>query len=166
MSILGALLFFFAAKKQAARPQTVASGAAAQLTIPSLEGSAISNPKRAINLRISASPASAKILIDGRELAGNPVNFAVAGDGSTHSLSIQASEFKSRTLNLVYDREQDVVVALEPNVAATSPSSKQLHQSRPSPASAAGGLQSAKNECEPPYFVDERGIKHFKPGCI
>ena len=166
MSILGALLFFFAAKKQAARPVSVATGEAAHLTIPSLEGSTISNPKHAINLRISVSPASAKILIDGREVAGNPVSLSVPSDGSAHGVLIQASDFKSRTLNIVFDRDQDVVVALESNVPAMTPSSRPSHQLQPNSASVTGGLQPANKDCEPPYFVDERGIKHFKPGCI
>jgi len=165
MSILGALLFFFAAKKQAARPQTVASGEAAQLTIPSLEGSALSNPKHAVNLRISASPVSAKILIDGRELAGNPVNFSVAGDESTHSVSIQAADYKPRTLNIIYDRDQDVVVTLEPAVSATN-ALKVNHMPRPSAVPSVTAPATSPKDCDPPFYMDERGIKRIKSGCM
>jgi serine/threonine-protein kinase len=161
MSILGALLFFFAAKKQATQPITVGSGEAAQLTIPSLEG-----PRHPISVRISASPASARILIDGKEISGNPANVSVIGDGSTHSVSIQATDYKPREINIIYDRDRDVVVALEPAGPATNPSMKVNHPPRPSAVPIATASTMPPKDCDPPFYMDERGIKRIKSGCI
>ncbi len=166
MSILGALLFFFAAKKQAARPIATTTVASTSLTIPSLEGSAISNPRQAINLRISASPVTAKIFIDGKEISGNPVNFSVAGDGSSHNISIQASDFKPRTLSIIYDRDQDIVVALEQAPLSPNASAKVARLPRPSTAQSITVPAPLPKDCDPPFYMDERGIKRIKSGCM
>ena len=165
ISILGALLFFFAAKQLTSRTSGPTTGSPTYLAIPPLEGSAALAPKH-VSLRISATPVSAKISVDGKELAGNPVSLSVPGDGSSHSVSIQATDYRSRELNIIFDRDRDVVVALEPAAPATNASMRVSHGPRPSAVPIATAPTMPPKDCDPPFYMDERGIKRIKSGCI
>jgi serine/threonine-protein kinase len=117
-------------------------------------------------IRISASPISATILLDGNRLAGNPAKVSADNDGTAHTVTIQATDHKSRTLSLVYDREQNVTVALEKSTNQEGTSSKTAVPPHPGTAAVQTSPPAAPKDCAPPYYLDERGIKRFKQGCI
>ncbi len=167
LTLLGVLLIFFAStKKFGARPAVFASSGPANLMVPSIEVSVPAVTTHPINLRISASPASARVLIDGQSVAGNPANISVVSDGSTHTVTVQAEDYTPRQMSIIYDRDQDVVVALDQVGPATNASQKAAHQPRPSSLPAKTSSVITPKDCDPPYYMDERGIKRFKPGCI
>jgi serine/threonine-protein kinase len=160
------VLLFALIWKNARLPTTTSSGRSGSMAIPSTLGSPDLAPVHWVNLRISASPASAVILIDGKSIAGNPASISVEGDGSSHTVTVQAADHKPRLLSIVYDRDQDVVVALEQAAAATNATPKASHQPRLSPLPPASSPVIPPKDCDPPYYMDERGIKRFKSGCI
>ena len=164
ISVLGALLFFFvSAKSHQSRSVT-----ASPIGVPNIPNVSVANSPStqlsAINLRISASPATAVILIDGKPFAGNPASYSATNDSSTHSVTVQASDHRPRTMAVVYNRDQDIVVALERIPPATLSSAKTMRM--PSSLPSAKTTAAAPKDCDPPYYVDERGIKRFKTGCL
>ncbi len=115
------------------------------------------------SIRISAIPTSASILIDGKPVRGNPVTLPVSIDSQTHRVTVQASEYRPRTIDVSYDRDQDIVVALE---RISPPNAAQKAPSRNSSAALPAASVTPPKDCDSPSFVDERGIKHFKAGCL
>jgi hypothetical protein len=160
------VLLFALIWKNVKRPTLTGSGRSGSMAIPSTLGSLDLAPVHWVNLRISASPASAVILIDGKSIAGNPASISVEGDGSSHTVTVQAADHKPHLLSIVYDRDQDVVVALEQASPATNATPKAIHPPRLSPPPPASSPVIPPKDCDPPYYMDERGIKRFKTGCI
>jgi hypothetical protein len=117
-----------------------------------------------VSIRISATPNSASILVDGKLVSGNPVNLPVQNDRDVHIVTVHAIDYKPRTVNVTYDRDQDIVVALERAVSATNAVQRAPQKANPAPTTANSAVPI--KDCNSPVYVDERGIKHFKAGCL
>ena len=121
---------------------------------------------RTIKLHVSATPSDASLSVDGKVLPQNPSVLSAAADGTTHTVKIEARDHQTRTITVTYDRDQDIVVALDRNVGSESTFLKVPRAARASPPPGTSVPPAKSDDCSPPYFLDDRGIKHFKKGCI
>jgi serine/threonine-protein kinase len=82
---------------------------------------------------IRAEPASAKLFLDGAQLATNPFKRTFPRDGASHTLRAEAMGFVTKSQTVTADADRDVVLALDrigvaakypvatPPVTATTP---------------------------------------------
>ena len=117
-----------------------------------------------VEVHVRAQPLSSVLYFDDERLPGNPAVIQHSGDGTRHVIRAESRGYISRTEEIVVDRASDMVLTLEkaPNVpiGPTVRPAQSEHapvQPPPPPPSA---------NCNPPYFIDDQGIKRFKPQCI
>ena len=94
-----------------------------------------SKPSSKVELRLEATPAEARLFLDDRLLAGNPVSDSVPRDQTAHRLRIEAPGFVPRIESVSLDTDLSVSVALaaEPRdleARATMSSSRPLGKRR------------------------------------
>jgi serine/threonine-protein kinase len=124
-----------------------------------------------IEVRIRAAPSSAVISIDGVPAPKNPALLFVDPDDSLHEVRANAEGYEEAVESVRFDRNRTLVLRLSKHVASPVPSAL---------ASSAPGAMAPKapkahererarpvpNDCDPPFTIDERGIKRFKPSCV
>lgn len=144
---------------------------------------ALPTPTRSINLSIEAHPATATITIDGQSVP-NPYVAERPRDGVEHVLRVAAPGYKPEESRLRFDADLRMFSALSPLPYGTSTPSaavaptpvpptrvhpggvRQQAQSSASPSVAPPATTPPPGACDPPYFLDSRGIKKFKPECL
>ncbi|HEX6765181.1 MAG TPA: serine/threonine-protein kinase [Polyangiaceae bacterium] len=117
-------------------------------------------PVGSIAIVVSSNPGTAQLFVDDRAVPGNPVKLNVPRDGSRHTIRAEASGHVIRRQELVYDRDQTVLLTLDelPDASSATPAKPRVTTSR--------RPVRPRGNCDPPYFVDERGVKKFKPECL
>jgi hypothetical protein len=75
-----------------------------------------------------------------------------------HRFEAQADGHNSATSDVTFDNDVDLVLKL----------TKQRPRGRllPRPVPTATAQPPRRSECDPPFIVDERGVKKFKPNCL
>ncbi len=115
-----------------------------------------------VEVHVRADPASSVLFFDDEKLAGNPAVVRHLADGSHHVLRAEAKGYAGRSEEIVVDRASDMMLMLEKAQKAPGGSS-----TRSTPAVSARPPQAPPAvNCNPPYFLDEQGIKKFKPECL
>jgi tRNA A-37 threonylcarbamoyl transferase component Bud32 len=121
-----------------------------------------SAPASEVDIHVRAIPPSAAIFFDEQRLPTNPAVLARVADGALHSVRAEARGYVSRTVQIVVDSGADLVLTLERGPSA--PTSR-VATERPS-ADSSTAPPAPPVDCNPPYYIDEQGIKKFKPRCI
>jgi serine/threonine protein kinase len=124
-------------------PAGFASHAAASSAAPSVE------------ITISVSPPEATIYWDAHALPSNPRTERLARDGSRHTVRAAAKGYVDRSVEVTLDESGQIVLTL--GRASISPPQR--------PKSVASAIMPTVN-CDPPYYVDSRGIRKAKPECL
>jgi serine/threonine-protein kinase len=155
------------AKPWAPREATGAASAAV--------ASASARPKTVL-VRVTVFPAEAGISIDGKPVNSNPYTDEKPADGEWHVLRAEAAGFTPIERRLKFDLDVDMVLVLQPlptaaPSATAPPPSRQRQQPAAAPRPAAAPQPApvkpkSDPKCSPPYYLDERGIKKYKPGCL
>jgi hypothetical protein len=123
-----------------------------------------------VSLRMTAFPANAKLYLAGELLPSNPVTEELPRDTARSiTLEAKADGYQSERRTIRLDRDWDIVLALTAIAPAAAPSasvapevaSRPLHRS-----SSKTVVVPIKTDCNPPYFVDERGVKTYKKDCL
>lgn len=152
-------------------------------------------PVANVAVSISVSPADAKLTLDGN-LVTNPYTAQLRPDGKQHKLVAEATGFAALERTFGLERDLTVVLALAPMPqqpsaapveaesattvsAATAPAAAapaavaaravrpvKAVKPAPAPAPAAAPAPVRSANCDPPYTVDDAGIKSFKPECM
>jgi eukaryotic-like serine/threonine-protein kinase len=125
-------------------------------------------PPTHVQLRITAFPAVAKIYLDNQLLPGNPHQQAVPREATKHALRFEAPDHRIEEREISFEQDSDLVVALTPLPKAVpsevptrrTPTISRLPPPRPVPPRPVSG------KCDPPYTVDSRGVKKYKPECL
>jgi serine/threonine protein kinase len=125
---------------------------------------------RSVNVSIQARPDTATITLDGAPVP-NPYTAERAWDGESHRVRVSAPGFLPEEAEVRFDADVRMFRALSPAPAAeVAPPSVVTPALRPHPsprpvaaASSSGGSLAT---CDPPFFLDARGIKKFKPECL
>jgi serine/threonine-protein kinase len=141
---------------------------------------------RSVSISIEARPATASIWLDGA-LISNPYSAERARDGEIHRLRVAAPGFVEEQSELRFDTDVRMSRSLTPvsasadaavaatggsaAAAAAAPASasrphSSAHPLAAAPASATASASPAPGSCDPPYYLDARGIKKFKTQCL
>jgi hypothetical protein len=115
--------------------------------------------KAQISVTLSSRPESAQLFLDDRLVSGNPATMKVPNDGSRHTVRAEAQGYAVQRQELTYDRDQSLVLTLAelPHAPLSS---------APAKAKAVRGAPRPRAKCDPPYVIDARGVKRFKPECL
>ncbi len=125
---------------------------------PSAPNPSTGEPTRArVEVRVRAVPESAALYFDDQRLESNPATVSRPADGTLHSVRADAKGYLPRTIQIVVDKGADLVLTLD-----RAPTSG----SRAAPRPAQTDESPKQPDCSPPFYIDNRGIKMFKPGCI
>lgn len=133
-----------------ARPQEPVSRAA-----PAVSSVAPEVAPAEIDFTIKASPASARILIDGKPQKGNPVHGRRPRDGSVHVVRAEAPGYEPRSEQVTFDRSFLVTLELKPRSAHASIPTEKPTPSRtpiassPAPQPARPALQQPRPTAPP-----------------
>jgi eukaryotic-like serine/threonine-protein kinase len=131
-------------------------------------------PSRTVNVSIEARPESATMSIDGSPVP-NPYVAARSYDAVPHALRVSAPGYATEEVSVRFDADVRMFRALSPVAApAATPSAAVTASARPHAGSfrpavtapAAAAPAPVQVSCDPPYFLDARGIKKFKPECL
>ncbi|HEX6273654.1 MAG TPA: serine/threonine-protein kinase [Polyangiaceae bacterium] len=113
-----------------------------------------------LSVTLSSTPDSAQLYLDDRFVPGNPATLDVPGDGSRHTVRAEAPGYAVRRQEIVYDKSQSVALvldALPPAPSALPPkATKDARRTAPRP----------RAKCDPPFVIDARGVKRYKPECL
>jgi hypothetical protein len=115
-----------------------------------------------VRIEVTVDPPEAKIFFDGLPVESNPFVALVPKDALTHNVRALAPGFNPRTeaLTLVSDVRLHLALDRQVPPALSSP--------KPSPLSARASarVKAPANACDPPYFLDESGIKRYRRECL
>jgi hypothetical protein len=122
-------------------------------------------------VRITVFPARAAIYLDDQPVWSNPFSAQQPADRHAHTVRAEAPGHIASSREIRFDKNVDLVIALDPQpgdgsiskprAPGTSAEPKPNDRGRTEPPTA-----SQAPSCDPPYTVDERGIKKFKPECL
>lgn len=122
-----------------------------------------------VEVRISAAPTDALIYLDGSLLQGNPVVLETRRDDELHEVRATADGHDEAIASVRFDRNRDLVLRLARHSAATAPSTSAEASpaaAEPSRSAPARPRRPRQPDCDPPFTIDPRGIKRFKPHCV
>ena len=133
--------------------------------------SAGSRAKERVELKLSASPDNAKLYLDDRKpLASNPFTAIVPFDHEPHSIGAEAPGHASERMVVLFDKDVDVALRLgwaKPgHRAAHEPFAGALGARAPRAAAPSASAPPPPVSCDPPYFIDENGIRRLRPECL
>jgi serine/threonine protein kinase len=117
-----------------------------------------------ISLRITVFPAKARISVDGKEVEANPHEDAVEPDGKVHEIVASAPGYVPVTRRIKLTRDIDMVLNLEEKPPEPVPDADETprparHPARPRPV-------ETRVDCSTPSYLDERGVKKYRPECL
>jgi serine/threonine-protein kinase len=141
----------------AAPPIETKLAPAAQPAPPAAEVRAAAQSGTHVDLRLSAWPEHAKLYLDEKPLASNPFTVAVPADHEPHSIRAEAPGYTSEKKVITFDRDVD----LELRLGWAKPAG-----ARPPKAVASVASAQPQVNCDPPYFIDENGIRRLRPECL
>jgi serine/threonine-protein kinase len=112
-----------------------------------------------ISVKLASRPDTAQIFVDDRPVSGNPATLDVHADGSRHTVRAEAPGHAVRRQEIVYDRDQALLLTLDelPRAPSAAPNPKPREAPR---------APRHRGKCDPPYVIDARGVKKFKPECL
>lgn len=140
-----------------------------------------------VTVSVSVSPADARLLLDGAPVT-NPFTTQRPSDKQLHDLVAEAPGFATLRRSVQFERDLTVVLALAPLPAAAA-TQEATQEKETAPASAASEpaprtravrvrpkqtptdapsepAASTNKNCNPPYTIDDAGIKTYKPECL
>jgi len=131
--------------------------------------------QRAVSVELDVRPRAATISIDGVEV-GNPYRAQRFWDGAAHRVRAEAPGFVTEETDLHFDTDVRMFRDLSPLQVSVTPSARTALSSLSLAAPSAHpralvpavtpSASAAHVSCDPPYFLDARGIKKFKPECL
>jgi serine/threonine-protein kinase len=113
-----------AASTASASVSSVAQGASAAPIASPLPITSTLPAGAYVHVHLAASPAEARILVDGAALPSNPFDGRFIKDGAVHRIQIEAAGFLPQSRLLVFDKDLSFEAALQPKPKADAPGMK------------------------------------------
>jgi hypothetical protein len=136
-----------------------------------------------VTVSVSVSPADARLMLDGAPVP-NPFTAQRPADKQSHNLVAEAPGYAPLRRNVQFERDLTVVLALAPS-SQTVASPVVTKETPPTPANVRAAVPrvrvakvraqttstvvsepSAASSCNPPYVIDDSGVKTYKPECL
>jgi serine/threonine-protein kinase len=116
-------------------------------------------PARQVAVKIAATPPEARLLLDGKPLAGNPFSAAMTADDRVHELRAEADGYEPRSRELRLDRDLELDLSLEPERDAKDGAGSKRGATKPvtagGPAPTTEGLEEGlKPATKPKRAID------------
>jgi serine/threonine-protein kinase len=115
------------------------------------------------------SPEHAKIYLDDKPLASNPFAATVPADHEPHAIRAEAPGYVSEKKIVTFDKDVDLALRLGWARAAGRVPREVLAGTAAAGAaktSAPAASAAPQVSCDPPYFIDENGIRRLRPECL
>jgi len=128
-----------------------------------------------VAVSFAVSPVQAALFLDGQALPGNPYRAQLTKDSRPHELRAEAPGYAAQSLSISLESPSNLELVLVKAVplenGAPHKATKRGAVSAPptsAPArSKAADAQAAKTaHCDPPYTIDEKGIRRMRPECL
>jgi eukaryotic-like serine/threonine-protein kinase len=152
-------------------------------------------PAATIRVLLGAVPDHAALYLDGARLASNPFTTSMPADQREHELRITASGFVPVTRSVRFDRDVEIQLSLEAvppaptttidlgedTAPARAKTARKVARGKPRPAASAKPAEAPAGKvavqpaskpaeisdaCNPPYVVNELGVKRYKRECL
>jgi serine/threonine-protein kinase len=131
---------------------------------------------RSVTISIEARPTTASIWLDDVPLP-NPYSAEHARDGELHRVRVAAPGYVTEDTEVRFDADVRMFRSLLPerapeissgSVVSTAALPPHAHPTAPAAnaPSARASTPAPPASCDPPYYLDARGIKKFKPECL
>jgi serine/threonine-protein kinase len=123
---------------------------------------------RRVTVRLTAFPATAKLFWDGELLPSNPTTRSHAADSNTkHRLVARAEGYEEELREIRLDQDVDIVLTLrEKPRPASSAQLAEAPKKRPKTMRSPASSARPAIRCDPPYVIDDRGVKKYKTECL
>jgi eukaryotic-like serine/threonine-protein kinase len=126
-----------------------------------------------VSIALRATPAQAKLYLDGEALPANPTTRLLPADGKTHVLRAEAPGFSDASTEFEPTRDTALELTLAPLARVSEPSGtsprRVVRGGRPAAPvgkpTASVAQPSPKPDCESPFFLDKDGIRRVRPEC-
>ena len=136
-----------------------------------------------IRLKVAVDPLDAAVYLDGQRLLGTPPTLSVPRDGRERELRAEAPGFEAEVRRVRLDADAALEVTLERSraperepAALPEPRPPARMRSHPrlaarertreaAPAAASPSVVPAAS-CDPPYYIGEDGLKHYRRECL
>ncbi|MFO0547471.1 MAG: serine/threonine-protein kinase [Polyangiaceae bacterium] len=130
-----------------------ARGSALSTQLPTATSSEASAriPTSVVALSLDIRPKGAKVYLD--DVLVENLDSA-PNDGKPHTLRVEAKGYLPWTKTLTFKEDTSLKIALDP--AKTAPTTQ----------APSATVKTPTGDCNPPYVINERGIKTFKPQCL
>ena len=129
-----------------------------------------------VAVSFSASPKEAALFLDGKPLAENPYRGQLPKDASLHELRVEAPGYVTQTLSVSLSGPSNLDLSLvkAAQSESTGPRRKSSLSTRRvvapaapvAPAPVAEPAAAKKARCDPPYVIDEKGIRRMRAECL
>lgn len=125
-----------------------------------------------VSVLVSVSPADAVVFVDDKPTVNPAVT--TLREGSEHTVRAEAPGHAPKATTFKATRDARVVLALEKEkvepAASASASAAAAPSAKPVPTATVAprpsGTATVKKDCSSPYFLDQDGVKRFKPECL
>jgi len=128
-----------------------------------------------VSIRVAASPPKAKLYLDEQPLPVNPYSISVPAGSTPHAIRAEMVGYTIDQKLVTFDKDLDVSLKLYP-LKASGRAQAAGRASGSLPTSAAPAVvpkgsasePAAKSEpnCNPPYSIDENGIRRLRAECL
>ncbi len=120
-----------------------------------------------VDMTLTAVPADARLYLDDSALQSNPFHAKMPRDGVMHRVRAEAAGYVAQSTGILLDRDAAIVLTLERGHARDQAGG--VHGGAGTgarPAATPTVAAAPRPDCNPPFTIDERGIKKFKPECL
>lgn len=151
-----------------ASPQTASAASIAVSSTAAADAAPSTAVALDINLSLAATPPNAVLFVDDARLPSNPFVENAAPDPNTHKLRAEAPGYIPRTVEFSKVKSIAIVLTLERMAPAKGAASTRAGGAvgTATVPSATAVATDVKQACAVPYFIDDQGIKKFKPECM
>lgn len=131
---------------------------------PSTATAAVKVPEQ-VQIRLSATPATASLTIDGKPVSGNPATLTVSKDDAEHEIKATLEGYEPVARSVRFASDLSLEISMTAVAAAPSASAKPAKWTNGASRPAAKPSIKETGNCDPPFYF-EKGIKTYKPGCL
>jgi serine/threonine-protein kinase len=167
--VLGAGAYFAQQRQNA----TVVAETGSPVVAPTLQSPPPPGAPARVSITLRASPAQARLFLDGEALPANPTTRLFPADGKTHVLRAEAPGFSDASTEFEPTRDTALELTLAPLARVSEPSGtsprRVVRGGRPAAPvtkpTASVAAPSPKPDCDSPFFLDKDGIRRVRPEC-